>query len=79
MEADPTFAEIEKAGGIVDKNDKAHTILDGMFRVSGEIPRVTPYEVGLRFGMRYEEDKGRWEQDEKMADERFLMCNLKGA
>jgi 7,8-dihydropterin-6-yl-methyl-4-(beta-D-ribofuranosyl)aminobenzene 5'-phosphate synthase len=39
MEADPTFDEIMLAGGEVIKKDKAHTVLDGMFMVSGEIPR----------------------------------------
>lgn len=49
-----------------------------MFLVSGEIPRVTPYEKGLRFGVRYEGEKEEWEEDTKMADERFLMCKIKG-
>jgi 7,8-dihydropterin-6-yl-methyl-4-(beta-D-ribofuranosyl)aminobenzene 5'-phosphate synthase len=78
LEADPEFEEIEHAGGVVEKWDQPHTAAGGMFVVSGEIPRVTEYERGLLFGMRYEKEKGKWEQDEKMADERFLMCRLKG-
>ncbi len=78
LEADPTFGEIEGAGGVVERMSEPHTVAGGMFAVSGEIPRVTPYEYGLRFGMRYEEATGKWESDEKMADERFLMCRLKG-
>jgi 7,8-dihydropterin-6-yl-methyl-4-(beta-D-ribofuranosyl)aminobenzene 5'-phosphate synthase len=77
LEADPTFEAIEAAGGEVIKSDQTHVVGEGMFAVSGEIPRVTEYEPGLRFGVRYVEGKG-WEKDEKMADERFMMCKIKG-
>jgi 7,8-dihydropterin-6-yl-methyl-4-(beta-D-ribofuranosyl)aminobenzene 5'-phosphate synthase len=81
MEADPTFAEIEGVGGKVVKSDQPHLIGGDMFMVSGEILRETEYERGLRFGVRFDADaegNGKWEVDEKMADERFLMCNIKG-
>ncbi|KAK4497683.1 hypothetical protein PRZ48_010336 [Zasmidium cellare] len=76
MEADPTFDEIESLGAKVEKSDQPHTICEGMFLVSGEIPRVTEYEKGLKFGVRYHENG--WEEDMKMPDERLLMCKLKG-
>lgn len=78
MPADPTFAEIEKAGGIISRNSEAHTVLDDMFLVSGHIPFVVPYETGLKNGIQFNEESGTWEKDEEMDDERFLMCNLKG-
>jgi hypothetical protein len=78
LEADPTFEEIEAAGGQVIKNDQPHTILEDHFLVSGEIPRVTPYEVGLARAIRFFPESGKWESDEQIADERFLMCNVKG-
>jgi len=78
FEADPSFADIEKMGGKVEKSTNTHTILDDMFLVSGEIPRVTEYEQGLRFGVRLDEGSKDWEKDEAMVDERFLMCNVKG-
>ena len=78
LERDPTFEEIEGAGGKVLKNDQSHAILEDMFVVSGEIPRVTPYEKGFQRGMRFNEETGSWESDEMIADERFLMCNVKG-
>lgn len=77
LEADPAFEEIEAAGGTVDKHDEAHTVLNDMFLTSGFIPRVTPYEVGLKLGMRFDKRKGIWESDEVVADERFVMCNVK--
>lgn len=76
LEADPSFQEVQTAGGTVDKNAEQHTVLDGFFGISGEIPRVTPFELGLKRGIRYE--NGKWEPDEKILDERFVVCNLKG-
>lgn len=78
LERDPTFDEIEAAGATIVKNDQPHTILDDMFLVSGEIPRVTPFEKGFQRGMRFNQDTNTWESDELILDERFLMCNVKG-
>jgi 7,8-dihydropterin-6-yl-methyl-4-(beta-D-ribofuranosyl)aminobenzene 5'-phosphate synthase len=78
MSADPTFAEIETAGGIISRNSGPHTVLDNMFLVSGYIPGVASYETGLKNGIQFYEETGKWEKDEEMVDERFLMCNLKG-
>ncbi|TVY85347.1 Granaticin polyketide synthase putative ketoacyl reductase [Lachnellula suecica] len=75
---DPTFAEIERAGGVVSKNSAAHTVLDNMFLISGFIPASAPYEKGLKGGIRIQDTNKGWEKDEEMADERFLMCNVKG-
>lgn len=78
MEPDPTFEEIEEAGGVVAKHAESHTVCDDFFLVSGEIPRVTPYEVGLKFGMRFSKETDKWSKDEEMKDERFVAVNLKG-
>ncbi|KAH7357125.1 metallo-beta-lactamase superfamily protein [Rhexocercosporidium sp. MPI-PUGE-AT-0058] len=81
MQADPSFAEIENAGGVVRKEAGAHAILGGWFGVSGEIPRESGYERGIRGGVRFDEGEkgeGKWVSDEEILDERFLMCNLKG-
>lgn len=78
LQADPTFQEITNHGATLNKHDETHTILDDMFLVSGEIPRETTYENGVKFGMRFDQSENEWISDEKIADERFLMCNLKG-
>lgn len=78
LQADPSFDEIEAAGGTVDKRDETHTVLDDFFLVSGEIPRRTSYEHGLKHAMRFDHEENDWFSDEVIADERFLMCNLKG-
>ncbi|KAJ5816283.1 Metallo-beta-lactamase superfamily protein [Penicillium robsamsonii] len=78
LEADPTFEEIEGAGAVVDKRSEPHTVLDDFFLISGEIPRVTPYETGLKNAVRYDPDENDWFSDEVIIDERSLICNLKG-
>lgn len=78
LEADPTFEQIGSAGGVVDKRSEPHTVLDDFFLVSGEIPRMTPYETGLKNAVRYDPDENDWFSDEVIIDERSLICNLKG-
>lgn len=80
LEADPTFDEIEAAGAVVVKNGAVHPVLEGFFLSSGAIPRRTAYELGIRGGLRFtrDGDSGTWGPDEAIADERLVMCNLKG-
>lgn len=78
LQADPSFEEIESAGGVIYKNDEMHTVLDNFFLISGEIPRRTTYEHGLKHAMRFDREENDWFSDEAITDERFLMCNLKG-
>jgi 7,8-dihydropterin-6-yl-methyl-4-(beta-D-ribofuranosyl)aminobenzene 5'-phosphate synthase len=78
LEADPTFDELTDAGAVVNKSNEAHTVLDDMFLISGEIPRLTPYETGLKNAVRYDPEENDWYSDELIADERFLACNIKG-
>ncbi|OJJ48159.1 hypothetical protein ASPZODRAFT_150447 [Penicilliopsis zonata CBS 506.65] len=78
LEADPSFDDLAAAGATIDKHDEVHTVLDGFFLISGEVPRVTPFEKGLKGAMRYNGQEDEWYSDEAIADERFLMCNLKG-
>lgn len=80
LEADPTFAEIEGAGGgvVVKKHGDVHSVLDGFFLSSGSIPRRTAYELGVRGGLRFDAASGTWVPDEAIADERLVVCHLKG-
>ena len=78
LEADPSFDEIQSAGAGITKSAVNHTILHDMFLVSGEIPRVTNYELGLVRGVRFDKSTAMWAPDETIADERFVMCNVKG-
>lgn len=78
LEADPTIPQLEAAGADIELNGEQHTILDGMFFVSGEIPRLTDYETGIDNGIRLDSEERGWEADTQIQDERFVMCHLKG-
>jgi len=49
-----------------------------MFYVSGEIPRVTPFEPGLPGQVRRTADGKGWEPDTLILDERWLAVNIAG-
>ncbi|ERS98809.1 hypothetical protein HMPREF1624_03999 [Sporothrix schenckii ATCC 58251] len=78
LEADPTFAELAAAGAVVDQHAEAHTVGDGFFWVSGEIPRETSYEGGIRGAVRYTNATAEWTPDPLIKDERLVACRLKG-
>lgn len=63
---DPTFAQIEAAGGVVEKHAEGHAVAGGTVWVSGEIPRVTHFEGGLPSGVRWVETNGQggWTKEE---------------
>lgn len=63
LPADPTFEEITAAGGVVETHDEGHIVAGGTVWVSGEIPRVTPFEAGLAGGVRWFDGKG-WVAEE---------------
>ena len=72
----PTPSELTAFGAQVHLSREAITIGDGLLMVSGEIPRVTPYEKGLPGQVRQMSD-GQWEPDELLIDERWLGVNVK--
>lgn len=78
LEADPTFEEIEQTGAKLHKDSSPHHVLGGMFLASGEIPRQTSYELGLQRGMRFDSSSGKWQEDQLISDERFLVCKIRG-
>ncbi|KAF6816743.1 hypothetical protein CMUS01_12225 [Colletotrichum musicola] len=83
LEADPAPSEVEQAGARVLLSQDAHSVLDDMFVVSGEISRTTDYEAGLPGGLRFvpsseAENGGSWVKDEQIMEERYVMCNVKG-
>lgn len=67
---DPTFEGIEGAGGRAEKHAEGHVVQDGTVFVSGEIPRVVPYEQGLLGGSRWIEgqelEEPRWKNLESL-------------
>jgi hypothetical protein len=54
-------------------------VADGLAYVSGEIPRITPFESGLPGQHRKTLDGMGWELDELIMDERFVAANFASA
>ncbi|KAG0228166.1 hypothetical protein BGX31_006703 [Mortierella sp. GBA43] len=74
---DPSFKDLESTGGKVWLNDKAHTVCDGFFGVSGLIPRQTSYETGIPSHVRWSEDTKSWRSEPEIMDERYLVARVK--
>ncbi|KAF9481515.1 hypothetical protein BDN70DRAFT_876153 [Pholiota conissans] len=80
---DPTFEVIQQEGGVVEKYSEGHAVAGNTVWVSGEIPRVTEYEVGILGGMRWVQDEeatgtGKWVKDGLIIDERYAAIDVKG-
>lgn len=73
----PSVAQLTDRGANVIVTTEAQVFLDAMFVVSGEIPRVTPFERGLPNALRRTEDGKDWESDELIMDERWIAVNVK--
>ena len=76
MEDVPSVAELTAHGARVVSTREPQALLDDMFHLSGEIPRVTPFETGLPF--HYAKTESGWEPDPWIIDERWLGVNVAG-
>ncbi len=77
MEEVPTPLMLEQQGAKVVHSTAAELILDNLYFVSGEIPRVTSFEKGMPGQHRRTEDGLGWEPDELLMDERFVAVKVK--
>lgn len=73
----PGLAALAARGADVNCIREPRVLHDGMFYLSGEIPRVTPFERGLPAHYQKSEDD-HWQPDPLLIDERFLMVNVQG-
>ncbi len=73
----PDADTLAQHGAQVLHTTTAHTALDDLFLVSGEIPRTTPFETGLPGQFRRTEDDTGWEPDPLIMDERFVAVRVK--
>ncbi len=78
MEDVPSVTALTAHGAHVINTTEAQLVLDGMAYVSGEIPRVTAFEHGLKGQHRLKLDGTGWEPDELIMDERFVAVNVAG-
>jgi 7,8-dihydropterin-6-yl-methyl-4-(beta-D-ribofuranosyl)aminobenzene 5'-phosphate synthase len=66
-----------EAGATVVSSPDARLLAGDCFYLSGEIPRVTPYEKGLPGQVRLGADGTTWEPDPWLRDERYLAVDVK--
>jgi 7,8-dihydropterin-6-yl-methyl-4-(beta-D-ribofuranosyl)aminobenzene 5'-phosphate synthase len=77
MDDVPTSEELERHGAVVIHATEPQLLLDNLFFVSGEIPRVTPFETGMAGHLRRTQDGTGWEPDPLIMDERFVAVAVK--
>jgi len=78
QKAVPSPGELADAGAIVINEPAARRLLSDCFYLSGEIPRVTPYEKGLPGHLKRTDDGKGWEPDPWIMDERYVAVHVKG-
>jgi 7,8-dihydropterin-6-yl-methyl-4-(beta-D-ribofuranosyl)aminobenzene 5'-phosphate synthase len=78
MKPVPLPEELSSAGAEVVVSPDARLLAGDTFYLSGEIPRVTPYEKGLPGHMKRAADGESWEPDPWIRDERYLAANVRG-
>jgi 7,8-dihydropterin-6-yl-methyl-4-(beta-D-ribofuranosyl)aminobenzene 5'-phosphate synthase len=74
----PSAQQLAQHGAEVVHTTQATRVLDDLFYVSGEIPRVTAFETGLPGQHRRTVDDSGWEPDPLLMDERFVAVAVKG-
>lgn len=78
MDDVPSVADLTAQGADVVVTTEPQVFLSDMFYVSGEIPRVTPFEPGLPGQVRRTADGQGWEPDPLILDERWLAVQVAG-
>jgi 7,8-dihydropterin-6-yl-methyl-4-(beta-D-ribofuranosyl)aminobenzene 5'-phosphate synthase len=73
----PDPERLTKAGATPIVTREPQLIAGDTFYVSGEIPRISGYEVGVPGHLRQTADQ-KWEPDPLIMDERFLAVHVKG-
>ena len=68
LNPDPTFEAIVNLGAVGETHPEGHAIAGDTVYVSGEIPRITPFEGGLLGAVRWKGDvktkQGEWVPEE---------------
>jgi 7,8-dihydropterin-6-yl-methyl-4-(beta-D-ribofuranosyl)aminobenzene 5'-phosphate synthase len=74
----PSAAMLGRQGAEVLHATEPQAVLDDLFYISGEIPRVTTFETGLPGHHRRTADGTDWEPDPLLRDERFVALRVQG-
>lgn len=72
----PKPDELAEHGAKVANSEEPRLLHEDCFYLSGEIPRVTPFEKGLPGHVSRTSAEGDWEPDPLIMDERYLAVNL---
>ena len=70
--------DLARRGAAIVNSPDPRAIMEQMFYISGEIPRVTAYERGLPPHVRLRQDGLDWEPDPLILDERYVAAYVKG-
>jgi len=73
----PTPRELAESGADVVNTPEARLLLERTFYLSGEIPRVTPYERGYPGHFKRSPDGRSWEPDPWLMDERYVAAHVR--
>ena len=76
LEDVPGIDTLRAYGATVVNTTKAQMLVNDMAFLSGEIPRITPFEHGLPGQHRMKANGEGWELDELLMDERFVVANV---
>ncbi len=74
----PSPRELSDSGAEVVNTPDARPLLENTFYLSGEIPRVTPYERGFPGHFKRSADGQSWEPDPWLMDERYIAAHVRG-
>lgn len=74
----PSAAQLAQHGAEVIHSAQPQFVLEDFVYISGEIPRVTSFEVGLPGQHRMTDDGSGWEPDPLIMDERFVAVAVRG-
>lgn len=73
----PGVRVLADAGAAVVNSPEPRLLLENLFYLSGEIPRVTPYERGLPRHVKKSPEGNSWEPDPWIMDERYVAAHVK--
>lgn len=74
----PDPKTLTNAGSNVINTRDPQLVAGGAFFISGEVPRLTKYEIGFPGHVRRQADGIHWEPDPLIMDERFVLANVNG-
>lgn len=70
--------QLSKLGASVVSSADPRLVMEQMFYISGEIPRITSYEHGFPSQVKLATDGNAWEPDPLILDERYVAAHVKG-